>query len=203
MGKSLQPADIRAPLRGAVNVEEAVRMTPERARTKGMFFRPLADELGPLFDELAPKLIAPPRAGRYFAFLDYPSRDHVRLIEAVARKRFPHLDARESYRRLGFESFGEFARSTLGRVALGLLDQDVGAAMRRFGDGYAMLVKNTRPVRCTAHGVGCVELVFDDPLALPEYVLGIFEAIVLRGARTPHVSVRADGGGTYFEVRWT
>jgi uncharacterized protein (TIGR02265 family) len=202
MGRSLLPADPSAPLHGGVDIEEAVRVTPETARTKGMFFRPLAAELGPLFDELAPRLVAPPRVGRYLPFLDYPSRDHVRLIDAVARKRFPFLSTREAYRKLGSESFGEFARSTLGRVALGLLSEDVGAAMRRFGEGYALLVKHTRPVRCTPQPDGGVELVFEDALSMPEYVLGILEAIVLRGGRAPRVSVHVDGDRTHFDVRW-
>ncbi len=192
-----------SPLSGGFDVERAVAGTPDSARTKGMFFRPLRAELGADFDALAPKLVAPPRSGRYLPFIDYCSRDHVRLIDAVARKRFPQLSPREAHRRLGAESFDEFARSTIGRVTFGLLRGDVLTTLMRFGDGYALLVKGTREVRCLERGESAVEIVFGYTLALPEYVLGILEAIVRTREREPRISIRQERDGTHFDVQWS
>ena len=50
---------------------------------------------------------------------------------------------------------------------------------------------------------GGVRITFDDPLPMPEYVLGILEAIVQRGGRAPVIEVYVDAGATLFDVRWT
>jgi uncharacterized protein (TIGR02265 family) len=115
------PPDFDAPL----DVEEAIARTPAVVQTKGMFTRQIV-ELG--------RRAAPSRDGEILAgvprrhwmpFLDYPLREHMRLLANVAPIRYAGLTMREGLRRLGWSAFATFADSMAGKVVLGAVGGDI------------------------------------------------------------------------------
>jgi uncharacterized protein (TIGR02265 family) len=184
------------------DLELAVRQTPETARTKGMFFSPLQEVIKD-WPALVKTLQAPPRGGKYHAFADYVSRDHVRLIDAAARSEFPTVPTREAHRLFGTKGFREFSRTMVGRVALSLVGSDWRAALRRFPEGYALLVSGTgTPEVADVEGDGMrIELKY--AVGVPEYMCGILEEIVRWCGGSPVVELEddAEGGVRAFVVR--
>ena len=195
-------AEGNVPLEGDFDLDTALSRIYPSARAKGMFLAPLAEKLGPGFRDLEPRLEAPPRGGKYVAYVDYPSRDHIRLIDAAARATLPRLSPREAHRRLGRGAFASFAESHVGRVVLKLVASDPKELLLAFPRGYGMSVRSRAAVEATALSGPAVRIIFGEPVAVPEYLLGIMEGIVTRFAKTPSSEVRADDARPQFDVSW-
>ena len=110
-----------APLSFVVDVEQRFAKFPPDFTVKGMFFTRLLG-LGARFVEpVKPKLLGPPRGGRYLPFNDYPQVDYSRMCHAVAVGLHPTLAIPEAMRRLARQDFNTFAASAIGRVSLALM----------------------------------------------------------------------------------
>ncbi|HEY2518204.1 MAG TPA: DUF2378 family protein [Polyangiaceae bacterium] len=192
-----------APLDGPFDLAAAVARTPVGGTTKGAFFLRHRAQIGGAWGEVAPTLERPPLAGRYFLFSDYPSRDHVRVIDAAARLRLPALSPREAHRQLGGTSFEEIAGSAIGRAAMRAAPRDPAALLGYFPEVYTRCVKGISPLRVERLEGGGARLLFDDFLAVPEYMLGLLEAVVVAAGAFPRVEGVVEGDSTRFEVRWT
>ena len=131
--QGLNASDFRAvDFAAPMDVEARIAETPATATTKGMFFEPLAR---------SGRQWAIPCEARYVPFRDYPLRDHMRLIVAYGRKRFPDLPAREAMRRVGWEAFPALMSSVAGRVLYTFAGRDVRAALRLAPDAYKHSIK--------------------------------------------------------------
>jgi uncharacterized protein (TIGR02265 family) len=203
MPTSLFPADSSVALRGPFDLARAVERTRTDAKTAGIFFVRLRSDIGDAWKDVAPTLDMPPRLGRYMPFSGYPSRDHIRVIDAAARVRFPDLPTREAHRRLGVASLEDVAKSTFGRVTLELVPKDPASFLARFPEAYDRMVKGAHPLTSTPLDGGGVRLVFGNSLGVPEYMLGLLEAIVSTANAVPHIEVAVEGDSTRYDVRWT
>jgi uncharacterized protein (TIGR02265 family) len=189
-------------LAGDFDLARALARLDPALRTKGMFFKSLADTLGDSFADAATRFEAPPRLGRYLPYVDYPSRDHVRLIDAAARASLPSLSPREAHRRLGETAFERFATSNVGRVVLKLVVNDLREMLLAFPRGYAMTVRSLRAVESRALDDGGVRLDFHEPIGAVEYVLGTFEGIVRTFGHRSRIDVDiAEDRGSY-AIHW-
>jgi uncharacterized protein (TIGR02265 family) len=201
VGLQRYTVDASTPLAGDFDLKaELTRISPS-LHTKGMFFLKLVEKIGPRWSEVAQTLDAAPRFGKYVAFVDYPSRDHMRLIDAAARAALPGVPTREGHRRMGKVAMEDFAASNVGRVVMTLVSREVKDVLLEFPRAYGMTVKSLRPVRGEALE-DCVRISFDEPVIGAEYVIGVLESIVRYFERTPRIAVEiGDNHGT-FDVRW-
>jgi uncharacterized protein (TIGR02265 family) len=199
-------AEPHVALTGDFDLPRALSRLGAGLRTKGMFFTSLADKLGDAFADVAPSLEAAPRGGRYLPYVDYPSRDHLRLIDAAARaslrSTMPPVSTREAHRRLGATAFERFASSNVGRVVLKLVADDLQEVLLAFPRGYAMTVRSLRTVESQALDDGGVRLEFKEPIGAVEYVLGTFEGIVRSFGGASRIDVSVDDEGGRYDVRW-
>jgi uncharacterized protein (TIGR02265 family) len=196
-------AEGNVPLEGPFDLNEALDRVYAQARTKGMFLSPLVQKLGPSFREVEARLEAPPRLGRYLPYVDYPVRDHVRLIDAAGRVVFPRLSPREAHRRLGKDGFVRFAESRVGRVVMQLIAHDPKELLLAFPRGYDMTVRSRHSVEATELAGGRVRLRFSEPVGAPEYILGMLEGIVTTFGRTACTDVETDAAGARYDMGWS
>jgi uncharacterized protein (TIGR02265 family) len=186
-------------LRGTLDVEALVARYPSHYLVKGMFCSRIADFLGGAFAELQPRLIAPPRGGRYLPFKDYPQADYTRLVVAAAAKRFPDLSLCEATRRLARDDFATFADSTMGKITLTVVG-DAHSALLRMPDAFARVAPGPQ-LRTEERGTHAVRITFLRYFGSVEYMLGQIEGIVMSYHKAPHITVhRANQDEIVFDV---
>jgi uncharacterized protein (TIGR02265 family) len=194
--------DAGVPLAGNVAMDEMLGIIPATLKTKGIFYTPLVDKLGADWSRVVPTLEAPPRFGRYLSFNDYPSRDHLRVIDAAARARLAALPTREAHRALGRTMMEELSGASVGRAVLKLVGAEAPGALMSFPRMYGLTVTSQKPLLARALDGGGVAIVFDEPLGGVEYVIGVLEAIVKFFGHTPRIDVHATPARSTFDVRW-
>jgi len=191
-----------AMLEGDVDIEAALARMPESMRTKGMFFTRLVELLGGAWGEVTKTLEGPPRLGRYIPFGDYSARDHLRVIDAAARRAMPEVPTREAHRRLGQAVIRMFADSTLGGVIVKLVNEDVQQALLKYPEAYGMVVKGSTSIRAEVLSDDSVRVTWAERPPGLEYVIGSLEGIVRHFKREPMVDVILGEVEAVFEVRW-
>jgi len=187
-------------LEGDVDLEHVVSSIPHDYSTRGMFFTRYVRALGEEWDSVQSALVAPAKDGRYVPFEYYPLRDYVRVLDRVARTRFPG-SRREAFRLLARGELDVFADSTLGKVTLSLLKEPQSTLMR-FPDIYRVVVCAWE---CAASrfGVRRVLISFTDYRGIVEQSLGLLEGIVQMFDEVPTVEVKvASDGRVEFDVCW-
>ena len=128
------------PLSFALDAEERFKRFPSSFTLKGMFFSRVIG-LGPRFAQaVTPRLLGPPRTGKYLPFGDYPQVDFSRISHAVATGLYANVPVPEAMRLLARQDFATFAASAVGRVSLALMS-DVSTAIVRMPDSYAAVLK--------------------------------------------------------------
>ena len=166
------------PLEGDLDEEQNIEALPEWYSVKGMFLTPFAEALGSDgWAEVEPKLVMPPKRGKYIAFKDYPQRDHFRLAAALARRQHPGASLREAMRRVSRSDFEIFGKSVIGRVMMTI----AGSAQSTLGalpEAYRRVVKGQKIVTTPLTETRVRVDVHDDPAGW-EYNLGQVEGIVL------------------------
>lgn len=192
-------ADPDIPLEGEVDVADAVSRGHAGQQTKGMFFSRLAERLRDRWDEVERTLEKPPRFGRYVPFIDYPSRDHVRLVHAAARKSYPGLASREAHRRLGRLGLEDFRTSRVGSVFLAMVG-GARQALLQFPVGWRLSVRNTAEVSAQETREGVTLHFVKGAILEPEYLLGTIEAVVRLFGAKPSTTVTIEGGSTSYDV---
>ncbi len=195
--------DPEVALLGSFDVESRLERVPRTYTLKGMFFSPLLSSLGSQdWDRVRAELVAPPRAGRYLAFADYPQVDYCRLALAAAERLHPDVALPEAARRLARRDFTVFAESRLGKVLIGLAG-DLPTVLCALPTLYD---KVTRGGRVSAERLdgGGVRLEYRDYHGWVDcYTLGTLEGVVMHFGRRPRVQVglASEVDATY-EVRW-
>src|SRR4030081_3832549 len=124
------------PLMNEIDPAARAAAMPERNTINGAFLARAPERRGGGADweRLLPQpLLAPPRGGRYVAFLDYPQRDYGRILNAAATKLFPRLPMSEAHRLYARGDFDTFAGTTAGRVVLSMIS-DPTTILLRLGD---------------------------------------------------------------------
>jgi uncharacterized protein (TIGR02265 family) len=192
-------ADPDVVLEGEVDVQDAFARGRAGQQTKGMFFSRLAERLRDRWGDVACTLEKPPRLGRYLPFMDYPSRDHVLLVQAAARKSYPQLPEREAHRRLGRLALDDFRSSRVGSVFLAMLG-GARQALVQFPTGWKLSVRNTAEVSSEETREGVVLRFVNGAVLEPEYLLGTIEAVVRHFGDKPRTTVIIDGSTTTYEV---
>ena len=190
------------PLDGEVDLEGAFARSAAGQQTKGMFYARLAEKLRDRWSEIERTLEKPPRLGRYVPFMDYPSRDHLRLVQAVARKAYPQLPSREAHRRLGRLALEDFRTSRVGSVFLAMLG-GARQALVQFPTGWKLSVRNTSEVTSEETREGVVLRFVNGAVIEPEYLLGTLEAVVRHFGAQPRTTVTIEGGSTTYDIALT
>ncbi|MDH5673235.1 MAG: DUF2378 family protein [Myxococcales bacterium] len=181
--------DPNVALRGSYDSEAVARAIPAHWVAKGMFFSRLSEILGPDLEALASKLDAPPRRGRYTAFLDYPQRDYERLTAAAARKLYPNLAMSEATRRLGREDFEVFGSSTIGKVTLAVVG-DAHAALLMTPSIYKKMAPGEYTFEGRALDDRSVRFELQPSYGHFAYPLGQFEGVVMHYGVRPRTVVK-------------
>jgi uncharacterized protein (TIGR02265 family) len=186
-------------LTGPFSLEAGLATIPPETTVKGMFFRRLADMLGPDYEAVSDTLSAPVKDGKYVAFRDYPQRDYARILVATARKRFPSLPSREAVRHVAREDFKIFAESMVGRVIMTVVG-DARNALIRVPDAYRAIVPAAK-VRAADVDPLTVRVSFEPLMGFLEYTLGQLEGVVLAFEGSPLTTIRLmKNGGHSFDV---
>ncbi len=190
------------PLVGDLDLARVLDDVPPDFTVKGMFFPRLATAVGDAWSVVARDLRGPPSApNRYHAFEPYPMVDYLRLVDAVARTRFPKA-AREGYRILSRGELEVFGESTLGKVTLALL-RDPAAMLLRYPDVASVLMHGPK-ISATKIADRHVRVVYDRVVGSTEAVLGLLESMVLVFEFSPTIDVDIDGERhATFEVVWS
>ncbi len=195
-------AKVDEPLVGDLDLATILRDVPPDYTVKGMFFPRLVGAVGDGWDALTRDLRGPPSApARYHAFEPYPMVDYLRLIDVVARARFP-VAVREGYRLLARGELEVFAASTLGKVTLALL-REPGATLVRYQDVAGVLMNGPK-ITSTRVSERSVRLTWERLVGSTEAVIGLLESMVLLFDCTPQVEVDIDPDRrASFLVSWT
>lgn len=113
---------VHQPLIG--DIDEAARLAsiPPALLTKGMFLASLSARLSEAESRaLWPHLHSPPSHQKYQSFHEYPFRDAMLWLHAVARKEHPRAPLLEGLRRLGRDMVRVFLESKAGRVVKAMI----------------------------------------------------------------------------------
>jgi uncharacterized protein (TIGR02265 family) len=113
---------VHQPLTG--DVDEAARFAsiPEALMTKGMFLANLSGRLNETEARAVyERLLSPPSHGKYQSFHEYPFRDAMQWLHAVARKEHARVPLPEGLRRLGRDMVRVFLESKAGRVVKAMI----------------------------------------------------------------------------------
>ena len=194
-------AHANEPLVGDLDLETVLGDVPPDYTVKGMFFPRLAGAVGGEWSSVARELRGPPSTpSRYHAFEPYPMVDYLRLIDAVARTRFPE-SAREGYRLLARGELEVFGESTLGKVTLSLL-RDPGAMLLRYPDVSSVLMHGPK-IFATREGNRKVRVRYEKLVGSTEAILGLLESMVILFDFTPtiHVDIDHERNGI-FDIAW-
>jgi hypothetical protein len=126
--------------------------------------------------------------------------DYLRLIDAVARTRFPQ-SVREGYRLLSRGELEVFATSTLGKVTLSLL-RDPVAMLLRYPDVSSVLMHGPK-ITSAREGDHRVRVTFEKLVGSTEAIIGLLESMVLIFDFTPTIEVDIDlERRAVFNVAW-
>ena len=118
-------------LDGEVDEAERIATVPGTWTTKGMYFTHFVGYLEEReVKAIWPKLIGPPRHGKYQPFLDYPFADVLRWLHAAARKAHPGRGLLEALRLFGRDTVRVFLESTIGKVVKGMGAGPRGALLK-------------------------------------------------------------------------
>jgi uncharacterized protein (TIGR02265 family) len=190
-------------LPGDIDVEGQVALISPAFQVKGMFLAPLLEGLpAEKWDELAPRLLAPPRGGRYTAFRDYPQADYMRVSTTVARHRFPEVGLREAMRRLARQDFGIFGASTFGKVLLAVV-RDARGALLKVPLVYDKVAPGEYTVRGSEVDERTVRIEFENYPHDWAYMVGQLEGVVLHYGTDPVTVVREPTPGhIQFDVQY-
>lgn len=194
--------DLDTPLTVSFDPEERCALVPRDHVVKGIFFTPKVELLGEDFAKVEPRLLAPPRLGRYVPFGDYPAVDCVRLCFAAAVKAFPDLPIAEACRRIGRRDMLTFCAWPRGSEMLGFPD-GVESALLRLPSVYTAL---HRGGSCSARkrSNGAMRIELSGLWAMLDNLhLGVIEAVVMHfGARPTTELKMLDIEHATFDVRW-
>jgi len=191
-------------LSGDLDAEAIARRIPRANVVKGMFFSRHVTELGAGFANVATRLDAPPRLGRYVPFSDYPQSDYMRVSTAVALKIYPRLGLREAMRRLGRDDFSVFGESTVGKVILAVVG-DAKTALLKTPGIYMKMAPGDWTVTGQELDDGAVCIEFFPAYGAWEYQLEQLEGVVMKygASSTTTVIESQESRGTPlgFEIR--
>jgi len=186
---------------GDVDVDELVGAMPADYRLKGMFFQDQVQAMGSeAFATLQPTLDAPPRFGRYLPFVDYPLRDFLRLLTPAADKRYPTLNRRQAFRKLGRAGFESFRLTTVGKVIVAALTDPL-TAIRKMPNAYALVTSPTA-VSISVLGPRSARVRLEPYYALPEYDLGVVESIIAYFDAVPTTRLSVEAEALVIESEW-
>jgi uncharacterized protein (TIGR02265 family) len=162
----------------ALDVGPYLATIPANATVKGMFV-----------EALAARLPNRPRP-RYVAFKDYPLGEYMQLLVDGAKALHPKATLREGLRRIGQDVYPVFVQSTVGRVLLGVLGDDVAAILRTASRAYRVSL-SIGSVRTTEVSEGRAIVALEDMYAFPDcYQVGVFEGAIMAVGKRPRVRIR-------------
>jgi uncharacterized protein (TIGR02265 family) len=190
-----------SPLQGELDLDAALARVDRGLRTKGIHFARLAQKAGSAWKAIAATLEEPPRFG-YIAFAEYPTRDHLRLIDGTARAVLPELGTREAHRQLGRRAIDELGESSIASAVFKAVSGNVTGALLAFPSAYMKTARCLRPVTAVPGEEREVRIAFEEPLGGVEYLAGVFEGIVRYFDLEPELEVEASAEGVRFVVRW-
>jgi uncharacterized protein (TIGR02265 family) len=116
-----------------LDLAERLSQVPEKATVKGMFFSSAIDLVKRMNREAAREL----EEKRYFAFKDYPLREHIRVLETCGRLVYPGESPRQGVRLLGTVAFEVFAGSMVGRAVFGIAGRSWDDALQLVTRAYS------------------------------------------------------------------
>ena len=168
---------------------------PSDHTMKGFLFARVVEALGSSWDALHPRLLEPPRLGRYLPFGNYPIRDYARLAYDLAQRKHPGLGLAEAVRRLARRDFRVFSETTMGRVMIAMTDDGPSLLMRL--PAVFEAVTNAQRVRASRGQDGSVRLEFSEYFGLWTYALGQVEGAVEASGGKATIDADVSGGGRF------
>ncbi len=171
---ALREPDFDAP----VDLEGHLRLLPEGATCKGMFFSDLFKHAASVRSpaEIASAAGVPDR--RYVAFRDYPMADNMRITVAVASAAYPRLPTGEGLRRIGWTAFDTVLDTQIGRTLFGIFGGDAEALFVNWPKAFKILL-SFGDIR--SQKVGPRAFVFearDFPAFLETYQVGVLQGVL-------------------------
>lgn len=195
--------DASITLTGELDVDALVEAIPEAYVLRGMFFTALVADLGEEFEALAPKLCSPPPGGKYLALTNYPVRDHVRVIDAAARRVYPGRSNREAQRLRGQSALDAFKRSLLGKTMVSIIEDPATMLLRVPDLLFSRFIRGPTG-RASREGSEAVKIELLGYFGGVEYMAGVFEGIVMSFGQRPRVEVQGLSPSHWiFLVTWS
>jgi uncharacterized protein (TIGR02265 family) len=190
-----------APFSGDVDLEKLLRLAPSTHTIKGAFVATNAAIVAKEWPQIEASLRAPPRAGQYLPFSDYPLADFLRVTDAAARRRYPGMPTCESHRLLSRATFETFSQTTLGRVTLALVSGP-GSLLMKYEEIFNRMLHGPR-VTVRSTGERSVEVSYVGYFGTREAIFGVLEGSVIACQFEPTVVVETKGDGRYLaRVSW-
>ena len=184
-----------------LDVDVALRRYPRSQTVKGLFLGRFRDALDMQWASIEKQLHAPPRAGTYLPFRDYPLRDHGFLLFAVARQRHPRLPLEESVRRVGRDDVKVVLGSLIGRVVSATVGSPKDALMAIPGL-YGHVVTGPR-YEAEDRGPREVRLTLTRAFGPWGYQLGQLEGVVEHFGGRPNARMElGDDDRRRFDIAW-
>jgi uncharacterized protein (TIGR02265 family) len=158
----------RPNLTDPVDVEEHLRLVPDRATAKGL----VAESI---LDAVRDAGLAPITRERFTAFRDYPMRDLLQLKVDAARAISPDKPLGEALCIVGRHLFPKFTSSLLGRVMYGVFRGDVTSILRMAQKSFEQ-TQNMGRVKTTVIDSHTVRLHFSNTYTFVDtYHVGVMQ----------------------------
>lgn len=187
----------------ALNVEEHIRLLPDGAACKGLFFNDPIERLRKVAPS-HPLLVGSGLAGRrYVPFFDYPYSDFMRLLAGTAQAVYPSVPLGEGLRRLGRAGYEALLRSQVGKVMFGVFGSSFADVVRMGARGWSVSI-NFGKVDVEVVGPQHVRYRFERlPAFLETYQVGVVEGAMnvckVQGEILVHLPDPSNGS---FDIRW-
>lgn len=149
------------------DLEAYINAIPAKGALKGMFFRDIEAQLQKNGKSM-------PNAANYTAFKDYPLRDYMRVCYDTSRILFPGASPREGLRRLGWSIYDTFTRSMVGKVMIGVLNNNLVSIMKTMNKA-ASVGMNTGYIETLEAKEGMAVLFLRDVYFIDTFQVGVLE----------------------------
>jgi uncharacterized protein (TIGR02265 family) len=185
---------------GDLDLDAFIEAAPQDVYVRGMFISRAHAMLGARYEQIRPRLIAPPRGG-FTSFTAYPIKDFHRVVIEAARLTYPAISDTQRVRFFARRDIEVYAGSTLGRVTMSVVSSP-GDLIQRFEDVYARMSPGPWGMTAERLGPRAARVVVRNLAGVWTYIVGQCEGVCTSMGESPRVRGMTSGKSLDFTIEW-
>ena len=185
---------------GDLDLDAFIEDAPHDVYVRGIFISRAHTMLNTRFEQLRPRLIAPPRGG-FTSFTAYPIKDFHRVVIEAARIAYPGKSDTQRVRLFARRDIEVYAGSTLGRVTMSVVSSP-GDLIQRFEDVYARMSPGPWGMSAERLGPRAARVVVRNLAGVWTYIVGQCEGVCTSMGEIPRVRGSTGAKSLDFTIEW-